>query len=336
METTTSEKEMKRIQKEKEMKRKEEERKIKEQERELKKQKMADEKRLAEEAKIERLKTTPYVYDSKSIWGFEVLAKTITPISGSKSDDIMSLVGRPSSGVKELLAKVVSREASMILGKTNPLQEELDFIKAEIEDKMDENSKYAAPLNVLHRDNQTMGSDGKPIVIIPQHQIFGAFRDTATDAFSGELRIYSMNGTAIKGWSSCKWLKGYVTVNPKHIRIYHDPEMTRPVLSSDIVIEGQQPTTGSKGFSRFEVTPSEVYFKFSFTFNPKGEFQNLANKELVIDCFQQSVIRGIGGRRGVNYGMWEVLDIKFSKNTKTRFFDIMKEDLEKEVITCMA
>jgi ribosomal protein L17 len=269
------------------------------------------------------LKVVPgvdYIYGNNPTWGIEVLARTISPISGSKSADVFALAGKPDANTRDLKGKLIQKEAEMILKKTKPLPEEIDGIRDEIESTKNDSIKHSVPLNILHRDRQTMGEDDKPLPVLGQHMLYAPFREMATAAYYREFKIYTQL-SAHKGWASNKWMKHYVIVDPKHVRLYHDKDLKKPINESDLVREGQNPCGDVKGFSQYEVTPLNVFFKFTMTFNPRGKFPALSNKELVLDCFQQSLSLGLGSRRGANYGMWEVIDIKESKISKSRLFD---------------
>ena len=82
------------------------------------------------------------------------------------------------------------------------------------------------------------------------------------------------------------------------------------IEDSDIEMEGQNPVGDVKGFAEYETISAPAYFQFTMFFNPKGFFPNLKNKQLVIDCFEHMVHLGLGSRRGVNYGQWEVLNME--------------------------
>jgi len=272
------------------------------------------------QAELKVKKGVEYNREGSEMWGFKVKARTIGTLSGSKAEDIIALIGKPETDAKTIENKLLSKEAEMVIKKTNPLPEEIEAIRAELSNQTELRIGYSAPKNVFHRDRQVLGEDKKPVPCLGAHMVFGAFRTAASNSFPREFMIYTQL-TNHKGWPSNKHMRKYVTLAEKHILLYKDPEMKKMICDSDIIVEGQNPVGDVKGFAQYETIIAPAYFQFTMFFNPKGMFPSLANKQLVIDCFEQSVYYGLGSRRGVNYGQWEVVNMEMVGMPGEKLFD---------------
>ena len=105
-------------------------------------------------------------------------------------------------------------------------------------------------------------------------------------------------------------MRKYVQITPYHIFLHKDPDYKEMFRDADVTIEGQQPVTDVKGFSRNEILVGPLHFNFQMIFQPKGKFPVLGNRDLVLQCLHQSTFRGLGGRRAANYGQWEITKAK--------------------------
>lgn len=236
-------------------------------------------------------------------WGLEVEAVAHS-LSGNIAADIEKLLKK--AVVEEALLRAAIKKLDKVVENPDSLPEEIDAAAASVKQYQADNIIYRAPLNVIHRDVQRLGSDDNPLPIICQHFILAAFRDEASASFPREFGLV-IAGEKTTGLVGRGHLRKYIRVTPYHIFLYKDPEYKEMFEASDITVEGQQPVMDVKGFSYNEVMNGPIYFKFQMIFQPKGKFPGLANKDNVIQCLYQSTFRGLGGRRAANYGQWDIL-----------------------------
>ena len=240
-------------------------------------------------------------------WGLDISAMFTGNLSGNRAADIHKLIANPI--VQDALLKASIKKLQAIMDEVDSLPEEIEVAAKEVEKYQGISTGYKAPLNVIWRDDQVMGSDNKPIPIIAQHFILAAFRDTAADSFHKEFMLATQ--TERKGRVGRPHLRKYVQVLPHHIFLFKDPELEHLVESKDIIIEGQQPVGQAvRGFAQYEVLQGPLYFNFKMIFHPEGKFPALADQDLVAKTLYQATFRGLGGRRAANYGQWKILQAK--------------------------
>jgi hypothetical protein len=256
-------------------------------------------------------------------WGMEVTGIAYS-LSGNKAADIDKLLSK--SLVEEALLKAAIKKLEAVMDDDQSLPEEIEVAAAEVQKYQGVSVSYKAPLNIIHKDNQKLGKDELPIPVIPQHFIMGAFRDTASQSFADQYQLATLKDR--KNRVGKEHLRKYIQITPFHIFMFRDEKMEKMIESSDIFIEGQQPTPGAAGFARYEVITGPIYFKFNMIFQPQGKFPALADRNLVCMCLSQSTYRGLGGRRSANYGQWEIISAKEIDFKKP--FEIMKGGKDSE------
>lgn len=255
-------------------------------------------------------------------WGLDISAMFIGDLSGNKAADIHKLL--ENSMVREALLKSSVKKLQIILDNPDSLPEELEAAAKEVEKY--QGIDYKAPLNIIWKDNQTLGSDDKPLPVIAQHFILASVRDTAADSYHDQYGLAT--AAERKGKVGRQHLRKYIYVYPHHIFLYKDPDHKNLFESKDIVIEGQQPVGQAvKGFAQYEVLRAPIYFSFKIIFHPEGKFPQLADEDLVSKVLVQATLRGLGGRRAANYGQWKILEAKrISFSTPFKIIDGGEDD----------
>ena len=199
-----------------------------------------------------------------------------------------------------------------IVDNPDSLPEEIELAIEEVRQLEKANLDYEAPLVVIRKDQQDLGSDNLPLPMICAHYVKAAFRDEGSNGYANDFRL----ATVIKqaGRIGKEHVKKALDVYPYHIGLFSDPDMTSRILASQITINGQQPVkNGVPGFSRFEGLVGPMYFKFNIIFKPKSQFPCFCwdNRELVKECLVGSAFRGFGGKRSANFGQWQIIKGKY-------------------------
>ncbi|MHA1828610.1 MAG: hypothetical protein ACTSX6_08180 [Candidatus Heimdallarchaeaceae archaeon] len=230
-------------------------------------------------------------------WSVEIVGQADGPWSGAKPDSLEKLIEKPDKDVKSLKYQVLKAAVELACQSGN-LEEAADAIKRYEEFEF----SYACPLNRFQRDKQ---HGDRPY--IGAHCVFGAIRDAAKESFNDFFQFYAKKGD--KGPSD-KHFRKYVDVRPHHIFLYR-PDVGGEVVQSPDEIDGQQPTVDVRGFARYEIINPPFQFKFRVNFRPYGHFESrLSDRDMVRKAIYQAVNHGLGGRRGVGFGMWSIVDYK--------------------------
>jgi hypothetical protein len=228
-------------------------------------------------------------------YGIRVHGRAVAPFSGSKPLDVATLRDKPGKDTASLIFQIAKTQIELACQKGDTLaaMEALNAYRTQ-------EFSYSAPTNVFHKDAQ---HGGRPF--IGGYMIFGAIRDAVSLAFGDEIATWKGAGSKDP---SKKHLKKYVYVLPHHVFMY------RPTLGVGVVdkadeIEEQQPIGDVKGFARYEVIHPPFEFMFVVHVVGKAPFKGLEKKKVMKEVIEQAARNGLGGRRGVGYGFWEVLEM---------------------------
>ena len=265
--------------------------------------------------KLEKLKKTDALkYDSElfNCWGIECLACITTGLSGSKSKDIDLITSIPDKSVREWRSKLVVKYAQIVCNKRTPSEQEIALAAEKLQKYNDESKEYAVGFTSIWRDFQNTDKEGRPLPIIPQHMILACLKNSAKFGFNLEYCI-SRKDSPVEGAPAFHFLREAFKIKPYHIFLYKDQQLKQLITEADIVIDGQQPVGDVKGFQKSEVIRGPIYFKFQLYLNPKSRFPMVSDKKLVLDTLELSTLFGLGGRRAINFGNYEILDIKSVK-----------------------
>lgn len=253
-----------------------------------------------------------------SRWGLEIWG-VLHSFAGNNAADINKIISGKGDVPKAIL-KAGLKRLEKITDNPDSLPEEIELAMEEVKQLEEANLDYEAPLVVIRKDEQDLGSDNLPLPMICAHYPKAAFRDEASNGYANDFRL----ATTVKqaGRIGKEHMRKAVDVYPYHIGLYSDPEMTSRILASQITINGQQPVkNGVPGFSRYEGLVGPMYFKFNIIFKPKSQFPCLCwdNRELVKECLVGSAFRGFGGKRSANFGQWQIIQgryIRFKESIK--------------------
>ena len=253
-----------------------------------------------------------------SRWGLEIWG-VLHSFAGNNAADINKIISGKGDVPKAILKASLIR-LEKITVNPDSLPEEIELAIEEVRQEQETNLDYEAPLVVIRKDEQDLGSDDLPLPMICAHYAKAAFRDEASNGYADDFRL----ATTVKqaGRIGKEHMRKALDVYPYHIGLYSDPEMTSRILASQITINGQQPVkNGVPGFSRYEGLVGPMYFKFNIIFKPMSQFPCFCwdNREVVKECLVGSAFRGFGGKRSANFGQWQIIQgryIRFKESIK--------------------
>jgi hypothetical protein len=245
-----------------------------------------------------------------SRWGLEIWG-VLHSFAGNNADDINKIITGKGDVPKAIL-KASLKRLEKIVDNPDSLPEEIELAIEEVRGLEKANLDYEAPLVVIRKDEQDIGSDELPLPMICAHYVIAAFRDEGSNGYANDFRLAKVIKQA--GRIGKEHVKKALDVYPYHIGLFSDPDMTSRILASQITISGQQPVkNGVPGFSRYEGLVGPMYFKFNIIFKPKSQFPCFCwdNRELVKECLVGSAFRGFGGKRSANFGQWQIIQGKY-------------------------
>ena len=253
-----------------------------------------------------------------SRWGLEIWG-VLHSFAGNNAADINKIISGKGDVPKAILKASLIR-LEKITVNPDSLPEEIELAIEEVRQEQETNLDYEAPLVVIRKDEQDLGSDNLPLPMICAHYVKAAFRDEGSNGYADKFRL----ATTVKqtGRIGKEHVRKVLDVYPYHIGLYSDPKMTSRILASQITINGQQPVkNGVPGFSRYEGLVGPMYFKFNIIFKPMSQFPCFCwdNREVVKECLVGSAFRGFGGKRSANFGQWQVIQgryIRFKESIK--------------------
>lgn len=226
-------------------------------------------------------------------YAINVEGESMTDWSGSRPENIDSLLNRPDKDITALQFMVTKTQVELLCQKGDTLAA-TEILAKYKKDQEEAERGYKCPLNVFQRDNQ----NGKA-PYQGAHCFFGAFRDAA-----GHLNEIYYKKAADRGTkASDKHLRKFVRIVPNHVFLYRNGKKITEVDG----IEGQQPSEDVKGFAKYEVIKHPFTFKFRMQIIPAGPFKEfLADRDKVIEALKCSTFNGEGSRRSAGYGGWRI------------------------------
>jgi hypothetical protein len=235
----------------------------------------------------------------KKVYRIKVWGESESDLRPAQPESIEPLLRsqdeKNSSGLK---FKIVSKQVEMFLN-AGEVEKATEALGAYI----GMTSKgYQAPVNRFARDHQNgrcpyMGANA----------FFGAFRDAADYLYP--QFFYQKGKKGMTTNPSKKHLRKCVQIKPIHIFLY-DQNGERIERPDDP--EGQQPIGDVKGFAYYELIKHPYSFSYQVYINPLTKLfrEYLQDPDRVVETIKQSAWHGIGGSRGLLYGLWKPTKIE--------------------------
>lgn len=231
-------------------------------------------------------------------YSIKVIGQSESDFSGARPSDIKELIEKPGKDIMSLIYQTGKAEIDLCVQSGDTAG-----AWAVVEKIQKASHEYANPLNTFQKDRQNGLAP-----FIGAQSIVASLRDSAKMLFPGKV-LYDKKGSKMP---AKEHFRKAVFVKPNHIFMYR-PGLDGKKIEEVDEIQGQQPSKEVRGFARYETIMAPFQFEFTITVSPKGVWAitELTNPDSFMEMLKMASILGIGGRRGVGYGQWQIIKTEF-------------------------